>query len=394
MVFAKWSPDVAVAPARPVPPRLPVARVCLVIGQLGLGGAEKQLAVLAAGLRRRGVDVTVVVLREGGPREDILRAAGVPLISLGLPTATRLWRRLAVGVLAVARLRRTLHRLRPEVVHAFLLHSYVLTAPAARLAGVPVYVAGRRSLSDYKASQRVAGAGERLATRMTDLLIANAEAVADDVVRTEGVARDKIRVVYNGLAESAFVPAPPAELVSSAPVLLCVANLRRYKGHHYLLDAAALLRARGLPCTLALAGSGPEHEALRRQADELGLDVRFLGARADIAALLARADVAVLPSLTEGMSNSVMEAMAAGRPVVATAVGGTAELLEGRGVLVPPADAPALAAGLERVLRDPVGARLTAAAAREWSHRYLHLDGMVERHVEIYSELLESRCAG
>jgi len=385
VVFARLSPDVAVGS---------VERVCLVIGQLGLGGAEKQLALLAAGLRHRGVEATVVVLRQGGPREDILREAGVPLINLGLPSPARSWQQPAVFALGLERLRRTLLRLRPEVVHAFLLHSCVLTAPAARLAGVPVCVAGRRSLSDYKAGLRLAVAGERVATRMTDLLIANAHAVADDAVRTEGVARDKIRVVYNGLTDAAFEPAPPAELACSTPLLLCVANLRAYKGHRYLLDAAARLGERGLACTLALVGAGPEEEVLRRQAERLGLDVRFLGARTDIAALLARADVFVLPSLTEGMSNAVMEAMAAGRPVVATEVGGTAELIEGRGVLVPPADADALAAGLERVLRDPAGARRVAETARAWSRRFLHLDAMVDRHLDIYSQLLAARCAG
>jgi glycosyltransferase involved in cell wall biosynthesis len=392
MVFVNRSPDLAVGSAGPRPHR--VGRVCLVIGQLGLGGAEKQLALLAAGLRQRGVETTVVVLRQGGPREAILRDAGVPLINLGLPSPERRWQRFTVFALAVERLRRTLRRLRPDVVHAFLLHSCVLTAPAARLARVPVCVAGRRSLSHYKAGLRLAVAGERVATRMTDLLIANADAVADDVVRTEGVARDRIRVVYNGLTDPAFDPVPPATLASSVPVVLCVANLRSYKGHRYLLEAAARLRERGRPCTLALAGEGPEQESLERQAAMLGLDVRFLGARTDIGALLARADVAVLPSLTEGMSNAVMEAMAAGRPVVATDVGGTAELIEGRGELVPPADADALAAGLERVLRDPAGARERAEHARAWSRRFLHLDGMVDRHLDIYSELLEARCAG
>jgi glycosyltransferase involved in cell wall biosynthesis len=392
VVFAKWSQAVAGGPR---PRRRRVERVCLVIGQLGLGGTEKQVAVLAAGLRHRDVEVTVVVLRKGGAREDILREAGVPLINLNLPAqGNQPWKSPLIIALALNRLTRTLLRLRPDVVHAFLLHSYLLAPPSARLARVPVCVAGRRSLSDFKAGIRFAVAGERIVARMTDLLIANANAVADDVVRTEGVARDKIRVVYNALTDSAFELALPAKLDSSVPVVVCVANLKATKGHRYLLEAAAQLRDRGLACTYALVGAGPEQGRLQHQAETLGLDVRFLGARTDIAALLARADVVVLPSLTEGMSNAVMEAMAAGKPVVATTAGGTAELIEGRGVLVPPADAAALAAGLERVLRDPVGARLTAEAAREWSRRFLHLDGMVDRHLAIYSELLEAQCAG
>jgi glycosyltransferase involved in cell wall biosynthesis len=367
--------------------------VCLIIGQLGLGGAEKQITLLASGLHRRGVETTVVVLRAGGPREQVLRDAGVPLINLGLPAPLRSWQHPFVAGQAVARLRRTLRRLRPDIVHAFLFHSYVLAAPAARLARVPVYIAGRRSLSDYKRRLAFATPVERVATAMTDLLIANADAVATEVVRTEGVSPAKIRVVYNGLPDDAFEPHPPDPLASPHPVLLCVANLRGYKGHRYLLDAAAELRGRGIECTLVLAGDGDQRQALRDQATRLRLDVRFLGARTDVPALLARTDLVVQPSLTEGMSNAVMEAMAAGRPVVATEVGGTGELLRGRGVLVPPADSTALAAGIESLLWDPYRAKELADAAREWSRRRLHVDTMVDQHLTIYADLLENRCA-
>jgi L-malate glycosyltransferase len=100
-----------------------------------------------------------------------------------------------------------------------------------------------------------------------------------------------------------------------------------------------------------------------------------------------------LPSLHEGMSNAVMEAMAAGRPVVATDVGGTGELLDGRGILVPPSDSGALADGIAHVLDDPALAARLGARARDWSLEHLHVDAMVDRHVHIYRELLESRCA-
>jgi glycosyltransferase involved in cell wall biosynthesis len=266
----------------------------------------------------------------------------------------------------------------------------VFAAPAARIARVPVCVAGRRSLGDYKAHIGGARVVERIATWMTDLLIANAEAVADDVVRTEGVSRSKVRVVYNALSDIAFDLDRPAALDTRLPVVLCVANLMDYKGHRYLLDAVAELRRRGIECTLALAGDGPERPTLECQAARLSIDVRFLGPRTDIPALLARANLVALPSLTEGMSNAVMEAMAAGRPVVATDVGGTAELLTGRGILVPPADVEALAAGMEILLRDPGAARRLGEAARNWSRLALPLVSMVDHHMDIYSKLLEA----
>jgi L-malate glycosyltransferase len=374
-------------------PRGGPGRVCLLIGQLGLGGTEKQVVLLAQGLRSRGVDVHVLLMFKGGPRESGLREAQIPVVRLGFVSSQAGPRMLVANAVAFVRLVRRLRRLRPDILHAFLFHSYVTAAPAARLAGVRVVVAGRRSLGDFKRGRRVLLAAERLATRVTDLLVANAEAVAQDTWRHERVRPHKIVTVYNGLPDSAFEPAPPATLDSAAPVVLCIANLKPDKGHRFLLDAVARLRDQDLACTLVLVGDGPERRALEEQAAGLDIDVRFLGTRTDIEPLLARAQVVALPSLHEGMSNAVMEAMAAGRPVVATDVGGTGELLRDRGILVPPCDGEALADGLGRVLRDPELAASLGTRARAWSLRQLHVDAMVDRHVHIYRELLERRCA-
>jgi glycosyltransferase involved in cell wall biosynthesis len=362
------------------------------IGQLGRGGTEKQVVLLADGLRRRGVDARVLVMFAGGPRTSELRAAGVPVVDLGFhrrpARPAMIWGNLA----AFVRLVRYLRRVRPVVLHAFLFHSYVTASPAARLARVPVVVAGRRSMAVTR-GRPLFRAVERVANLMTDLLVANAEAVAEDARHVEGVPAGKITVVYNALPEDAFVPAPPARIAATSPVVLCVANLRPGKGHADLLDAAALLRERGTEVTLVLAGDGPRRPELAHRAGTLGLDVRFLGSRTDVNRLLARADVVALPSTAEGLSNAVMEAMAAGRPVVATRVGGTVELLSGRGVLVPPGDPAALADGLHAVLTVPGYAETLVAAAREWIVRAARIDAMVDRHVEIYGELWSRRCA-
>ncbi len=373
--------------------RVPPLRVCLIIGQLGLGGAEKQIVLLADGLKQRGVDVTVVVLGGEGPRAAALQAAGVPVVYLGLRWPGR-WRALPHILAVFGRLTSYLRRSRPDIVHAFLLLSYVIGAPAARLAGVPVFLAGRRSLDHFKHWRRLMIVAERVATQMTDLLVANAHAVADYVLATERVPPDKLAVIYNGLPQSAFAASEPAMLDTGHPVVLCVANLRNCKGHAHLLHAVALLCWRGLACTLALAGEGPERPALDQLTKHLGIDVRMLGARTDIDRLMARADVVVLPSLTEGMSNAVMEGMAAGRPVVATAVGGTPELLaDGRGILVAPGDPAALANAIEDVLYDRERAHRMSQAAQEWSREHLHTDTMVRRHLDLYGTLLGQRCA-
>jgi L-malate glycosyltransferase len=372
------------------PTRAP--RVALVIGQLGLGGAEKQLVLLAKGLHQRGLDVCVLVMIGNGVREAGLREAGVPVIQLGMQPLPD-WRAYPELIVTLARMASQLRRFRPTVVHGFLFHSYVMGAIAARMARVPVVVAGR-SRDDFKRGHRIQLFIEKIATRLTDLLVANAHAVATCVHDGERVPRNKVTVVYNGIPPDGFVPAQPAEVDTVLPVLLCVANLRSYKGHVHLFDALALLRDRGLPCTLLLAGDGPDRAALHARAAELRIDVRFLGQRTDVDRLLARADLAVLPSLTEGMSNAVMEAMAAGRPVVATAVGGIPELLaDGRGALVPPADPAALANAIADVFGNRSAAEQMAQRAKDWTRLNLHADVMVQKHIAIYNELLEQRCA-
>lgn len=393
-------------------------RVCLLIGQLGLGGTEKQVTLLASGLMQRGIDTSVLVLFSGGPHEETLKSAGVPVVHIRCPRlrhgldplprdataldrvvrGARLVARTAYKVplaqIAVLRLLSWLRRERPAVLHAFLLHSYLIAAPAAWLARIPVLVAGRRSLGDRHRDRRFMLTLIRLANRLTDLIIANAHAVAYDTRHVEGKSVRRITTVYNGIPDTAFEPAPAVRLAADGPVILCVANLIWYKGHRHLLDACALLRERGLACTLVLVGDGPEREELEERAAALSIDVRFLGHRTDIAELLARADVCVLPSLTEGLSNAVMEAMAAGKAIVATNVGGTGELLrDGRGILVPPADAEALARAISRVLRDPELSASLRAHSREWARAHLSADAMVQRHIELYAGLLEGECA-
>ncbi|WP_406316804.1 glycosyltransferase [Streptosporangium sp. NBC_01639] len=373
----------------PIGPR----RVVLLIGQLKVGGTEKQVFLLATGLARNGVTVNVVTLHSDGPYRDALELAGIPVHNArftGLSTGPLALPR---NLLAAARLTRLIRHLRPDVLHAFLYHAYVVGAPIAWLARVPVVIAGRRSLSVFKRVRYGSYTLERLSTRLTRHIVANAAAVAQDAKRVEDLPPEKISVIYNALPESAFLPTTPAPIATDLPIVCSVANLKTHKGHRCLIEAIALLATRGTPCTLVLAGEGPERDALTRQAANLGVDLRLLGLRRDIEALLHRASVTVLASLHEGMSNAIMEAMAAGKPIVATAVGGTSELLNGRGLLVPPENPQALADALEHVLHDPHLSAFLGNAARTWALDNLTHDSMIDRHLDLYRRLLEERCA-
>ncbi|GAA2895308.1 glycosyltransferase [Streptosporangium fragile] len=373
--------------------RAQVRSVAFLIGHLGMGGTQRQLSLLARELRGRGVEVHVLLLSKDGPHEPELRAAGVGVHHLGFTRRPPRPRAAAENARAFARLVGLLRRLRPDVLHAFLREGYVLGAPAARLAGVPVTVAGRRNQSRLERRRRWLRPLEGALNLIVDHVAVNAAALAEDAHTADGVPTRKLSVIYNGLPAPAFDPVEPEQVDTAFPVVVCVARLSPEKGHRVLVEAAADLARRGRPCTFVLVGDGPERGRLEGRVDASGADVRFAGVRGDVRGFLARADVVVLPSLSEGLSNAVMEAMAAGRPVVATAVGGTAELLGDRGILVPAADPQALADGIARLLDDPVLAASLADAALAWARKNLGLDVMVDAHLALYGRLLEARRA-
>lgn len=368
--------------------------VAFLIGELNLGGAQQQLSLLARGLHDRGVEVHILLLSRGGPHESALRQAGIHVHHLGFTRRAHRLLAMVRNLRAFARMVILLRRLKPEVLHALLYESYVLGPPAARLAGVPVVVSGRVNQSALlKRGPRWVHALEKASTRITDHIIANAAALAEDVHAVERVPARKLSVIFNGLPPWAFQTIQPEIIDTPLPIALCLARLSPEKGHRFLIDAAALLALQGSPITLVFLGDGPERDDLESQARARGIDVRFLGDRTDVAGFLAGADIAVLPSLSEGLSNSIIEAMAMGRPVIATSVGGTPELLDGRGILVPAADPAALAHAITRLIEDPELAAFLGDEARTWARKNLCLDVMVDDHIQLYHRLVEDRCA-
>ncbi len=373
---------------RGTPPET-LGSVVLAIGELGRGGTEGQLVALAKGLQARGVEVAVASLFYGGPYESELAGMHIPVFLGGFPS----WRRDGVAGLlravpAFIRYARWLRERRPDVVHVFLYHAYVVTPFACRLAGIRTVVAGRRSLGNFKQGHRGLLWLERAATTATTHVVANSDAVAADALRQEHLPARKLSVIRNAVPAAFFEAAEPAALPADLPVVICVASLLPYKGHGVLLEAMYLLARDGLLVTLVLAGEGGERTSIEERAARLGLRVLLLGERDDVPALLAAADVAVLPSFEEGLSNAVLQAMAAGCPIVATDVGGNAEALGETGLLVPPRDPAALAAAIASVLQDSESATRLATAARERARSMFSMDVMVERHIRLYESLI------
>jgi glycosyltransferase involved in cell wall biosynthesis len=343
-----------------------------------IGGAEVHVLSLAARLRRRGHEVTVVCPR-GRALERELRARGLPL-----------WAPRTTGKFDPATLLRLagrLRRWRADVLHTHLSTASLLGSLAARLVGVP-------------AIATVHGLNTRTCFRFAGRLIAVSQAVKQHLV-AQGVPADRIRVIYNGIDLPLGPKAARRDLaagmmrLSQAVVVGTVGRLGPEKGHRYLLEAVAeLARRRELPpIQVLIVGEGRELVALRALAARLGIAERvtFAGFQRDVWPYLAAMDVFVLPSLKEGLSLSALEAMALGKPVVASRVGGTPEVVEDgvTGMLGPPRDGSALAEALASLLgRRQAMAEMGKAGRQRVAERF-DAERMANQIEHLYREAAE-----
>ena len=272
------------------------------------------------------------------------------------------------------------------MIHGWLFGPNLMAAIAGRLAGVPAVVIAKRNVDAFETPRQMAV--QRFTHRLATHVTAVSEAVASSSVAL-GVPRERITVIPNGVDAARFADARPdrealgaAAGNGAAPVVGSVGCLAPRKDYATLLEALALLEQRGLRFRAALVGEGPERARLERLAGSLGLAgrVRFLGERADVERLLPAMDVFVLSSREEGIPNALLEAMACGRPAVATAVGGTGEVMEDgvTGWLVPPGSAERLAAALAEAISRPDEAARRAVVER------LSIAARVREHEAFY----------
>jgi glycosyltransferase involved in cell wall biosynthesis/O-antigen/teichoic acid export membrane protein len=365
-------------------------RVAFVVGGLNRGGTERQILMLGSALVARGHPVTVICLNSAGDQGAAARAAGISVVEVGFPGLQRSV--LLNPIPEIRRLRRAFRDVSPDVVHCFLYWGYLIGVPIARSVRVPVVVSSRRSLTAAGKRFRLLVPWERMCDRLADAVVCNSSTVLEDAVRHTRLPRRKAVVIRNGVS----LPADVAPASTRPQRVVVVANLLAYKGHATALAAFAQVRALlpGSKARLQFAGAGPEEASLRARAREHGIepDVEFLGSVADIPALLDRCSFTVLPSLSEGMPNAVLESLAHGRAVIASAVGGVPEILgRGGGVLVPPGDPEALADAMRALLADPALAAGLGAEGRAVVHDQFGTDRMVDESLRLYSQLLAGK---
>lgn len=384
------------ASARPVQLWLHVpVRIAYCIDTMQIGGTELNALRTAERIDRSRFEISVISLQPDGPLAERYRAAGIPvhpyrLTSLYAPNAVR------QGV----RLMRWLRRERIEILHCHDLYANLFAAPWGRMARVRTVITSRRWLESLPTRQLEIS--NRLMFRVGHYVLVNSPAVADSVVRTDGISPAKVITMSNFVGEGAFAPLSPttkaqirAELgiPADAVVVGCIARLHPVKDHATLLRAVSQLCRTWPQVHLMLVGDGESRADLEGLATQLGIRerVHFTGFRPNEPNLHHVFDVSVLASLSEGFPNSLVEAMAAGRPVVATAVGGNVDAVRPETGFLVPAGAPAeLASAIERLVSDDSLRVRMGAAGRDVAQREYHAGSVIPRLEQLYMKLARS----
>jgi glycosyltransferase involved in cell wall biosynthesis len=362
-------------------------RVAQLINTDGPGGAERVVAEVATALQASGVETVVFVPRDGeGWLERQLEGSGVTVdyCHIDRPLSPASARALAGAF----------RRHRIDVVHSHEFSMGVYGAWASWLAGIPhvVTMHGGR----YYAERLRRRLALRAAVAVSADTIAVSTTCARDISRELVIRQSRIKMIPNGVR---FVPPQRVTLRhelglrTGDRLIVALGNLYPVKGHDHLIEALALIADRHPTVHVAIGGRGDLADRLMDRARAHGLQARvhLLGLRADVAAVLAAADIFALPSLSEAMPLALLEAMFAGRPIVASDVGDVRIVLdEGRaGVLVPPGDDAALATALDRLLADAVEAHALGERAGRRARAEYDLSRMVDRYVDVYRSALQ-----
>lgn len=337
-------------------------KICYVIDNLSRAGTEMQLRLLLQNLDRNLVAPHLCLLDGQSEQSRALEPENVTTTRLGIKRLVSL--RAIAGTL---RFRKFLRQNKIQIVQSFFPDSTRFASPISRLSGVRKVLGTRRNIGHWM-TPRDEWIAKFYNRTFIDQIIANCESAKRSVINQESMAPSRVFVIPNGIDLKRFADCQPWTQTDRQPTMKIgmVGNLRDVKGPDLLIDAANILLKQNNNLRFVIAGEGTRSQ-YQAQIDQLGIQDQFelLGSVSDVPALLSTLDIAVLPSRAEGMPNAILEYMVAGRPIVATHVGGTPELIEQRrsGILVDPESVSELAAGIQLLLDDPELAASLAHAA-------------------------------
>lgn len=355
------------------------------------GGAERNVFELAKRLDKNKFTVTIASLEcEGEGSGEYVESFGCQLATFKVKKIYSL-----SGIWEGFKFYRFLRREKVDVLQTYHFASDIWGTFFAHFAGVPKIISSRRDMGFWRNQRHIKI--YRWINPWVSRICVVSNAVKEIVIREEGVPQDKVQVIFNGVDLNAYKPEVnnkdlkvQSGIKDGDLVLMHVGNLKPVKGHEYLVRAFADVVQKFPEAVLVLIGEDELNGAMEKLADELGIRSRiyFLGKRHDVKSLLTMADICILPSLSEGMSNAVLEYMAFAKPVVATAVGGNLDnVVDGKmGFLVPPKDSEALAEAIKKLCADKRLRLSMGQAGRNRIEDDFDINKMVRRYEGVYLE--------
>lgn len=366
-------------------------RVLQVVPDLGVGGLSRVVESICITIDKERFDIRVLSFHGGGEFADILRESGIPVFTMGDRDFRR--RTSYTGFIDVARLLRREH---VDVVHTHNTQPFLDAVPGGILAGVRTMI--HTDHARHFPDQWRYMFAERVLSHFVYRVVGVSDDTSRNLTKYEKISPRKIVTIPNGISGQVYDVAVDREakrrelgLPANAVVLGFASRLEPQKGVPYLLDAMPEIVRRTPNVVLLIVGQGREQPALERQTAELGLGahVRFLGVRFDMPELLGLFDVMVLPSVWEGLPMIILEAMAAGCPIVATPVGGvpTAVRRGETGLLVEPRNPSALADAVAELLNNPERRRQFGKAAKRVFRSDFTAEAMTRKYEALYLRL-------
>ena len=364
-----------------------------VISKLPVGGVENQISIILRKYDISKLSPLVCSLSDKGEIGREIENAGIEVIPLNKLGHRFDWT-IVKDIYNLIKTRNV------KIVRTHQYHANLYGRLAAWLAKVPCIVASVHNVytRDRKLHRRIIN---KFLSGFTDKVVAVSETVKRDILKYDGLTDDKVTVIYNGIDAQSFFDTNRNSMranigiPSEAPVIGTVGRLTVQKGQKYVLDAVAMLRQKFPQIVLLIVGDGPMRDELQNRIKALGIDKNaiLLGIRRDIPQLLSAMDIFVLPSLWEGLGTALIEAMAAGKAVIATDIAPFREIINSEkvGILVPVEDSKAIASSIDLLLNNKALAQTFGRDAKERALSHFNMDITVNRYVSLFEDILRGK---